>query len=84
MIKKDFVDEYVKVFGGAKKDAKQYLDNILNLIVAVSKDEEVAFAGFGKFYKDTQAERRCVLNGKEIITPQKEVIKFARGSKFEI
>lgn len=52
--------------------------------VEVAKEGEVGFSGFGKFYKAMQGERRSVVNGKEVITPQKEVVRFKKGSKLKI
>ena len=87
MTKQEFVDRVASKSGLSRKDAGTAVDAFLDSITdALSKGEEVAFTGFGKFQTQNRAARMGVnpRNPSERVhIPASRVPKFSAGSQLK-
>ena len=87
MTKQEFVDRVASKSGLSRKDAGTAVDAFLDSITdALSKGEEVAFTGFGKFQTQHRAARQGVnpRNPSERVhIPASRVPKFSAGSQLK-
>ena len=87
MTKQEFVDRVSSKSGLSRKDAGTAVDAFLDSITdALSKGEEVAFTGFGKFQTQHRAARQGVnpRNPSERVhIPASRVPKFSAGSQLK-
>ena len=86
MVKKELIEVLAEKTGLKKSDAEKAVNSMLEIIsLELSKGNEVAFSGFGKFYtKDREARiGRNPSNGEEIQIPACRVpaIKFGKQLK---
>jgi DNA-binding protein HU-beta len=85
--KQEFVDRVSSKSGLSRKDAGTAVDAFLDSITdALSKGEEVAFTGFGKFQTQHRAARQGVnpRNPSERVhIPASRVPKFSAGSQLK-
>ena len=85
MNKAQLIESMAGQEGLTKAAAGRVLEQLLETIqVAVSKGDEVAVVGFGRFVaKDTVARKgRNPATGKELTIPAKRVPRFIPGSAF--
>lgn len=84
MTKAEFLDQLASDDRlGSKKAASDALDAVLEAISgALSKGEEVAFTGFGKFHVAERGPRQGVnpRTGERITIPGGKVPRFSAGS----
>jgi DNA-binding protein HU-beta len=85
--KQEFVEKVSSKSGLSRKDAATAVDAFLDSITdALSRGEEVAFTGFGKFQTQHRAERMGVnpRNPSERVhIPASRVPKFSAGSQLK-
>ncbi|MFB6291246.1 MAG: HU family DNA-binding protein [Candidatus Bipolaricaulia bacterium] len=82
MNKGEFVDELAEKTGFTKKDSKNALDSMLEVITeALEEGDDVMFTGFGKFEPRARkaTERMNPRTGEMIDVPAKVVPKFKAG-----
>ena len=87
MTKQEFVDRVAQKSGLNRRDAAEAVDAVLDSITdALTKGEEVAFTGFGKFSTQQRAARQGVnpRNPSQKVTiPAATVPKFSAGSSLK-
>jgi DNA-binding protein HU-beta len=85
--KQEFVDRVAQKSGLSRKDASSAVDAFLDSITdSLSRGEEVAFTGFGKFSTQNRAARQGVnpRNPSErVYIPASRVPKFSAGSQLK-
>lgn len=82
MTKQDLIEVIAKKMGGAKSQANECLNVVLDEISkALAKGQEVILTGFGKFSISKRKARtgRNPQTGKEIKIPATKVPKFKAG-----
>ena len=87
MTKQEFVNEVASKSGLSARDAAKAVDAFLEAVTeTLTRREEVAFTGFGKFTTQHRAERQGVnpRNPTEKVTiPAATVPKFSAGSQLK-
>lgn len=86
MNKAEFVDKLAAKTGFTKKDARQALDSMINLISgSLAANEEVLLTGFGKFEARTRKESKRInpQTQKRITVPKKVVPVFKPGKNLK-
>ena len=87
MTKQEFVDRVAQKSGLNRREAAEAVDAVLDCITdALTRGEEVAFTGFGKFTTQHRAERMGVnpRNPTQKVTiPAATVPKFSAGSSLK-
>ena len=87
MTKQEFVNEVASKSGLSARDAAKAVDAFLEAVTeTLTRGEEVAFTGFGKFTTQHRAERQGVnpRNPTEKVTiPAATVPKFSAGSQLK-
>ena len=84
--KAHIVDQLAKKTVSTKKDAEQYVNNILDIIQDnLSNGYDVSFVGFGAFSvnKREAREGRNPQTGEKIQIAAKNVVKFKAGKELE-
>lgn len=86
MTKQEFIDAVAKNTKLSKKDARNAIDEALNLIVAtVKRKDKITLTGFGTFEarKQKATQRINPQTGKKMSVPAKNVPKFRPGKGFK-
>ena len=87
MTKQEFVERVSSKSGLGRREAADAVDAVIDAITdALSKGEEVAFTGFGKFSTQHRKERQGVnpRNPSQKVTiPAANVPKFSAGSSLK-
>ncbi|MFB6286254.1 MAG: HU family DNA-binding protein [Candidatus Bipolaricaulia bacterium] len=86
MTKQEFIDKLAKKADLSKKDARNVVDNALDLIVEqVKKNNKVTLTGFGTFEgrKQKATQRINPQTGRKMNVPAKNVPKFRPGKQFK-
>lgn len=79
MTKAGLVDYVYEQIGGTKKDAHEYVDEVIETMKDVLETgEELKVSGFGKFEVRHKGERvgRNPRTGVEITIPERKVLRF--------
>ncbi len=86
MKKKEFIDLYAKSTKETKKNSEKYINLFLEtLMESLVKENEVKFVGWGSFSKVVRKGRKGFnpLTGKNLVIPDKKVVKFTVGKRLE-
>jgi len=84
--KTDIASKLTDKIGKTKKEATEYVDNILYIIQDnLAKGNDISFVGFGSFTVKTRKARegRNPQTGETIQIKEKKVIKFKAGKALE-
>ncbi len=87
MTKQEFVDKVADKSGLSRRDAGKAVDAVLDAITeSLTKREDVAFTGFGKFTTQDRAAREGVNPrnpSQKVHIPAATVPKFSAGSQLK-
>ncbi len=85
MNKSDLVDLLAKEAGSTKKDAEQFLNNFMSIVISqITRGEKITLVGFGTFETSERKARtgRNPKTGEALEIPSKRVARFKVGKDF--